>query len=267
MRRAITPAICLTPTRALSASRATVQRSFSSDASSRYAATKPPRAYATSRTRPATGERFTCTSRGDRKMDTRTARPTQPSSTSATPITRPSAGASTAPVTAGGVRSGSRKKPRHASAKSVRGVAAHHHPIQPRIHAPATAGAIKRQPSEAMGMRTRRPALDPRRLDPGHHLAQPRAHLLDRMLGIAAALGEEARTVGLVLQHPFARELSRLDLREDLLHLGLRLVADDPRPPRVVAVLRGVRDRVAHVGETALVEEIHDQLHLVHALE
>src|SRR5438309_587667 len=157
MRRASTPPIRLTPTRALPPSRATVQPSFSLEASSRYAARKRPSAYWTSRTSPATGERFTCTSRGDRKMDTRVARPTQPSSTSATPITRPSAGARTAPVTAGGVRSGSRKKPRHASAKSARGAAAHHRPIQPRIHAAAAAGTIKRQPSTATGMRTRSP--------------------------------------------------------------------------------------------------------------
>ena len=39
------------------------------------------------------------------------------------------------------------------------------------------------------------------------------------------------------------------------------------RGPRVVTVLGRIRDRVAHVREPALVEEVDDQLHLVHALE
>src|SRR5436853_3047482 len=41
--------------------------------------------------------------------------------------------------------------------------------------------------------------------------------------------GQELRAVGLVLQHPFAGELARLDLAQDLLHLDLGLLAHDPR--------------------------------------
>src|SRR5439155_22111868 len=46
-----------------------------------------------------------------------------------------------------------------------------------------------------------------------------------------------------------------------------RLLADDAPAARHVAVLGGVADRVAHVGDAALVDEVDDQLHLVQALE
>ena len=51
------------------------------------------------------------------------------------------------------------------------------------------------------------------------------------------------------------------------LHRGAGLVGDHARAARVVAVLGGVRDRVAHVGEPALVDQVDDQLDLVQALE
>jgi hypothetical protein len=38
-------------------------------------------------------------------------------------------------------------------------------------------------------------------------------------------------------------------------------------PGDVLAVLGRVRDRVVHVGDAALVDEVDDQLHLVQALE
>src|SRR5712691_4046265 len=205
-------------------------------------------------------------------MDTRTAGPTHGSSASVITITRPSAGASTAPGSSGAVRSGSRKKARKASARTANPAAAPTQPIAAMIHAAAAGGRMNGQPSAATGTRTR-PSAAPRArslargLDPRHHLAQPAAHFLDPVLGVPLAHGEESGTMGLVLQHPLARELAGLDLGEDLLHLRLGPVVDDPRPARVVAVLRGVGDRVAHVGATTLIEEIHDQLHLVHALE
>src|SRR3984893_12135023 len=230
-----------------------------------------PGAYSTFFTRPPTGARFTWTSSGDRKIDTRTAGPTHGSIASVTTITRPSAGATTAPGRVGGVRSGSRKKPRQASAATMKPAAAAHQNIELMIHAAAARGRLNGHPSEATGTRKGRPAERPRslprRLDPGHHLAQPPAHFLDGAGRVALPHREEARAVRLVLQHPLPGELAGLDLGEDLLHLGLGPVVDDARAAGVVAVLGGVGDRVAHVGETALVEQVDDQLHLVHALE
>src|SRR5512143_351690 len=230
-----------------------------------------PGAYSTFFTRPPTGARLTWTSSGDRKIDTRVAGPTHGSTTSVTAITRPSAGATIAPGSAGGVRSGSRKKPRQPSPATAKTAAAAHQPIQAMIHAAAARGRMNGHPSGATGTRNRtlaeRPPSLPRRLDPGHHLAEPPAHLLDGMVGVALAHREEPGAMGLVLQHPLPGELAGLDLGEDLLHLDLGAIVDDARAPGVVAVLGGVGDRIAHVGEAALVEEVDDQLHLVHALE
>src|SRR3989442_4270710 len=211
------------------------------------------------------GARLTWTSSGERKIDTRTAGPTNSSASSTTSVTVPSAGARTALGSADTSRSGSRKKPSEASEAAANGRARRRRPAS---HSPPaiTAGPrMKGQPSRTTGSLIG--ALHPRRLDPGHHRPEPLADFLDGVLGVPLAHGQEARPVGLVLQHPFAGELARLDLDQDLLHLRLRFLADDARPPRVVAVLGGVGDGVAHVGQPALVEEVDDQLHLVHALE
>ena len=49
--------------------------------------------------------------------------------------------------------------------------------------------------------------------------------------------------------------------------VAARLIGDDLGPAVVVAVLGGVADRVAHVAQAALVDQVHDQLELVQALE
>jgi hypothetical protein len=66
-------------------------------------------------------------------------------------------------------------------------------------------------------------------LDPGHHLAQALAHLLDLVL-----LGEAAHRLDLGLPAWFSRMNSLansagLDLGQDALHLRLGLVGDDAR--------------------------------------
>src|SRR5207248_2437941 len=211
------------------------------------------------------GARLTWTSSGERKIDTREEGPTNGSTASSTPSTRPSAGASTPLDTTGISRSGSRKNPSDASEAAQNGRATRRWPSSVRPAATTAGPTMNGQPSLAIGSFCS--TLHPRRLDPGHHRAQALADFLDLMIGVAPAHGQEARAVGLVLEHPLARELPRLDLTQDLLHLPLRLVAHHARAAGVVAVLRGVGDGVAHVGEAALIEEVHDQLHLVHALE
>ncbi len=57
------------------------------------------------------------------------------------------------------------------------------------------------------------------------------------------------------------------DVAQDLLHLRPNARVDDPRADRVVAVLGGVGDGVPHVRQPALVDEVDDELHLVHTLE
>ena len=87
------------------------------------------------------------------------------------------------------------------------------------------------------------------------------------MLGQAPAGGLEARLVDAVLQHPVPREAAALDVLQNALHLGLGLGRDDARAGAVLAVLRRVADGVVHVGDAALVDQVHDQLHLVQAFE
>src|SRR5262245_60486328 len=91
------------------------------------------------------------------------------------------------------------------------------------------------------------------RLDPGHHAAELFADDFDGMASFAAADRLERRLVGLVLEDPFLGELPFADFLEDLLHLGLRLVGDDPRAASVVAELGRVRDAVPHVVEAPLI--------------
>ena len=103
--------------------------------------------------------------------------------------------------------------------------------------------------------------------DPRHHAAQPLADLLNRVLAHPPPRGLEARLVDAVLQHPVAGEASALDIGQHAAHLGLGLVGDDARAGDVLAVFGGVADRVVHIGDAALVNEVDDQLHFVQALE
>ena len=72
---------------------------------------------------------------------------------------------------------------------------------------------------------------------------------------------------GLGLPQPLLRERAVLDLGQDLAHAFAHAFVHDPRTAPVVAPLRGVRDRVAHPGQAALVDQVDDELELVQALE
>ena len=103
---------------------------------------------------------------------------------------------------------------------------------------------------------------------PAHHLAQPAAHFLDGMAAALLAQLVEDRPARLVLQDPLAGERRRSGSRggsSSSPRARLSLMTRGPR--RVVAVLGGVADRVAHPAEAALVHHVDDQLQLVQALE
>ena len=87
------------------------------------------------------------------------------------------------------------------------------------------------------------------------------------MRGLAPLHGVEAGAAGLVLQDPFAGELTVLDLLEYLAHLGAGVVVDDALAAGDIAILGGVGDAVAHAGDTLLVHQVDDQLELVQAFE
>ena len=74
-------------------------------------------------------------------------------------------------------------------------------------------------------------------------------------------------TARLALIHPLFGELTRLDLRQHLLHLSLRCIGHDPRPTSQIAVLGRVRNRIAHTGNALFVHQVDDELHLMQAFE
>src|SRR3712207_7413786 len=76
-------------------------------------------------------------------------------------------------------------------------------------------------------------------LEPVHHRPQLLALHLDLVTGLLGAHAVEVLLARAVLGDPLARELARLDLGEDGLHRLARVLPDDPRPARQVAVLGG----------------------------
>src|SRR5262245_49578449 len=105
------------------------------------------------------------------------------------------------------------------------------------------------------------------RRQPRHQSAKLRADLFDLMFLFGL---DQAGEIGLArfgFGHPLVGELPRLNLGQDLPHLLFDLRADDAFASRQIAVFGGVGDRITHVGDAALVEQIDDQLHFVQALE
>ncbi len=105
------------------------------------------------------------------------------------------------------------------------------------------------------------------RIEERHGRAQLCADLLHQQTGFVLPHLGEVLPAGLVLLDPVFGERAVLDFGEELLHLGAGGVGDDARAGGVVAVLGGVADGVAHVGEAAAIHEVDDQLELVQALE
>src|SRR6058998_199538 len=81
---------------------------------------------------------------------------------------------------------------------------------------------------------------------PRHHGPQFGAHLLDRMLRAGLAQRREPAAPAAALGDPLAREAAGLDVGEDALHRRANFRRYDLGASGVVAVLRGVADRVAH---------------------
>jgi len=87
------------------------------------------------------------------------------------------------------------------------------------------------------------------------------------MVVLLPAHALEVGTALAALLDPFPGEGPALDIGQDLLHPGADGGGDERRPARVIAVFRGVRDRVAHELHAPAVHQIHDELELVQALE
>src|ERR1700693_1021842 len=102
---------------------------------------------------------------------------------------------------------------------------------------------------------------------PAHHAAQLCTDYFDRMLLLFLAQRGEVVAAVLVFFDPLAGESSVLNVGESFLHRGPRGIAHHFLAARQIAILRGVRDGVAHPSQTAFVDEVDDELHLVQALE
>src|SRR5580704_12153971 len=100
-----------------------------------------------------------------------------------------------------------------------------------------------------------------------HHLAKFAAYLLDGLIAGGFAHRQELVAAGFVFLHPLLSEIAGLDFFEDLLHLGASLIVDDARAARIIAILGRVGHGIAHVAETAFIDEIDDELQFMQALE
>src|SRR5690606_32597745 len=100
-----------------------------------------------------------------------------------------------------------------------------------------------------------------------HAFAQACADLFDLALAVLLQPGFVLRLAGLVLGDPVAGEGPVLNLVQDGLHARLGLFVDHARAAGDGAVFGRFRDEVVHLGDAALVEQVHDQLQFVQALE
>ena len=71
----------------------------------------------------------------------------------------------------------------------------------------------------------------------------------------------------MILQHEFSRELSGLDFFQDAPHFRFRFFRDDARTAGNTTIFSSIRHGVPHIGDTAFVEEIDDQLQFVQTFE
>src|SRR5258708_15618352 len=87
------------------------------------------------------------------------------------------------------------------------------------------------------------------------------------MMLLALAGCQEVGAALFIFFDPRLGETAVANLREDLAHLVPRLLGDDARPGGVITLFGGVADGIAHVAEAAAVNQVHDELELVHAFE
>ena len=103
--------------------------------------------------------------------------------------------------------------------------------------------------------------------NPRHHIPKPFSHRLDIVLGGAPAHCFETRPARGVLEHPFLGEPSRLNIIENLAHARLYTRVNDARTTGIVTIFGSISNRVPHVGDAALVNEVDNELDLVETLE
>ena len=102
---------------------------------------------------------------------------------------------------------------------------------------------------------------------PRHIAAQFLADFLDLVILIGFQFRVEIVATAFVFGHPFVRELTALNFGQNFLHFVFGGGRDDAAPDVHVAPFGGVGNRGAHSGDAFLIHQIHDEFHLVQALE
>src|SRR5207245_1891317 len=105
------------------------------------------------------------------------------------------------------------------------------------------------------------------RLKEWHHGAKLRTELLDRVLLLALARGEEVRAALLIFCDPRLREDAVENFREDFSHFFACLLGDDALTSRIFALFGRITDVIAHVAEATAVDQVDDELEFVQAFE
>src|SRR6266404_1178623 len=84
---------------------------------------------------------------------------------------------------------------------------------------------------------------------------------------LAMPCGQEIGAALLVFVDPFPGEAAVADFGKNFAHFLASLGRNDSWSGGVVALLCGVADGIAHVAEAAAIDEVDDQLQLVHAFK
>src|SRR5262245_45889493 len=103
-------------------------------------------------------------------------------------------------------------------------------------------------------------------VEPRHVGAQLPAHLFDGMREVLLQQARVLASPAAVLADPLPGELALLDFAANPSHLALRGRVDDAGPAGQIAELRRLGNEAMHLGDSALVQQVDDQLQLVQAL-
>ena len=66
------------------------------------------------------------------------------------------------------------------------------------------------------------------------------------------------RAIGLIFKNPFPRKSPALDLLKNFTHGPTGLLRNDPGSPRDIAIFGRGADRIPHVRDATLVNQIHN---------
>src|SRR6266849_3260248 len=105
------------------------------------------------------------------------------------------------------------------------------------------------------------------RVQPRHHGTQFTTDLLNLVLSISPAHRLKTGPAGLVLKNPARGKGSILDFMQYPAHFIACPRIDDARTRNIIAKLGSIANGVAHITHAALVHQVNDQFHFMHAFK